>query len=183
MYKSVGKVSQLANLVKNSKAENKNYTSGIGHTRWATHGVVNLANTHPHNDEKKSLYIVHNGIVENYREIIREIKDTTFYGNTDTEVAVKLLATIEGKTFVERVEKLMSRLEGAYAIVLINDQDPTEMIGVKFGSPLVFAKGKDQSFFLASDVNCIAKHTANIVYLEDGDLVHIKDGEAVIKHS
>ncbi len=77
----------------------------------------------------------------------------------------------------------MPRLEGAYAIVLINDQDPTEMVGIKFGSPLVFAKGKNGSFFLASDVNCIAKHTSNIVYLEDGDIVHIKDGEAIIKHS
>ncbi len=183
VYKAIGKVSQLTSLVENSKAGNKNYTSGIGHTRWATHGVVNLANTHPHTDEKKSAFIVHNGIVENYRELIKEIKDTTFYGNTDTEVVAKLLATIPGKSFLERVEKLMTRLEWAYAIVLINDQDPTEMIGIKFGSPLVFAKGKDNNFFLASDVNCIAMHTTNIVYLEDGDIVHIQDGKATIKHA
>lgn len=80
--------------------------------------------------------------MENYRDLLKEIKNTTFYGNTDTEVVAKLLATIKGKTFIERVEKLMTRLEGAYAIVIINDEDPSEMIGVKLGSPLVFAKSK-----------------------------------------
>jgi glucosamine--fructose-6-phosphate aminotransferase (isomerizing) len=68
-------------------------------------------NTHPHTDEKKSLYLVHNGIIENYQELLKEIKDTTFYGNTDTEVVAKLLATIKGKTFIERVEKLTKRLK------------------------------------------------------------------------
>lgn len=77
----------------------------------------------------------------------------------------------------------MEKLEGAYALVLINDSDPSEMIGIKFGSPLVLAKGKDGSFFLASDVNSIAEHSSNIIYLEDGDIVHIKDGKFVIRQS
>jgi len=182
LYRAIGKVSQLVSLVNNSKGKNKQYTSGIGHTRWATHGTVNIENTHPHTDANKSVYIVHNGIIENYRELIKEIKNTSFYGNTDTEVVAKLLATIKEGTFLERVEKLITRLEGAFAIVLINEDDPTEMIGVKFGSPLVFAKNKNGDFYLASDVNCIAEHSTNIIYLEDGDLVHIKDGTAVIKH-
>lgn len=183
VFKAIGKVSQLTSLVNNSKGKEKHYTAGVGHTRWATHGIVNLENTHPHTDEKKSVFVVHNGIIENYRELQKEIKNTSYYGNTDTEVVAKLLAATDGKTFLERVEKLVKRLEGAYALVIINSEDPSEMVGVKFGSPLVFAKGKDNCFYLASDVNSIAVHTSNIIYLEDGDIVHIKNGEASIKHA
>lgn len=183
VFKSIGKVSQLTGLVSNSKSAGKHYTSGIGHTRWATHGIVNLENTHPHTDESKSVFVVHNGIIENYRELQKSIKNTTFYGNTDTEVVAKLLGQIQGNTFLERVEKLVKQLEGAFALVIINSEDPTEMVGVKFGSPLVFAKAKDNCFYLASDVNSVAVHTSNIIYLEDGDIVHIKNGEASIKHA
>ncbi len=182
LYKSVGKVSELIALTGNSKAMTKKYTSGIGHTRWATHGVVNLENTHPHTDENKTVFIVHNGIIENFRELKTEIPDAVFYGSTDTEVIAKLFARIPGTTFIERVNKLINKLEWAYALLLINDSDPTEMVGVKFGSPLVLARGKHESFFLASDANAIVEHTNTVTYLEDGDIVHISQGKYSIQN-
>jgi glutamine---fructose-6-phosphate transaminase (isomerizing) len=176
VFKSIGNVAKLQELITGSKSPRKNYISGIGHTRWATHGHVNLENTHPHSDQKKWVFVVHNGIIENYRELKLRVLDQKFTGETDTEVVAKLIAESPLSSLFERVIAVMWDLQGAYALVVSSPEDPSELIGVKYGSPLVLARGKSGAFYLASDTNAVSEHVSSVVYLEDGDVVHIQSG-------
>jgi glutamine---fructose-6-phosphate transaminase (isomerizing) len=176
IFKSIGSVERLRELVSGSKSPIKQYVSGIGHTRWATHGRVNLENTHPHCDRKKSVFVVHNGIIENYRELQLRVVDSVFTGDTDTEVIAKLIAESPLPTLFERVAWVVQDLQGAYALVVSSPLDASELIGVKHGSPLILARSKFWAFFLASDTHAVSEYVTSVIYLEDGDIVHIKSG-------
>jgi glucosamine--fructose-6-phosphate aminotransferase (isomerizing) len=148
----------------------------IGHTRWATHGRVTKTNAHPHTDCKKNVAIVHNGIIENYEELKKELvsKGHVFRSKTDSEVAAHLIEEelSDGKSFEEACFKAFSRLEGAYAILAIN-KDEHKIVAIKKGSPLVIGLA-GHGFFAASDIPAFINYTKKVVYLYDYDMVVLK---------
>lgn len=183
LYKSHGKVSDLEERVSD---KNLNGTVGIGHTRWATHGEPNDVNAHPHYSQSRKLAIIHNGIIENYGSLKTELinRGFEFKSNTDTEVLVHLIENIqeeEGVELVEAVRIAMNYVVGAYAIVVISENDPDKLIVAKKGSPLVIGIGKDE-YFIASDASPIVEYTQNVVYLDDEELAIVpRKGELKIK--
>ena len=147
---------------------------GIGHTRWATHGEVNDVNAHPHVSADGRLAIVHNGIIENYDslKLALESDGHVFKSETDTEVLVELVAEVQRRgdlPLEEAVRQALSRVVGAYAIVLIDRDDPTKIVAARRASPLVLGIG-DEELFFASDGTPIVEHTKNVVYLEEGEI-------------
>jgi glucosamine--fructose-6-phosphate aminotransferase (isomerizing) len=185
VYKQRGKVSDLEQLVKDA---NLSGHIGIAHTRWATHGVPNQCNAHPHYSENEDLAIIHNGIIENYSSIKQElIKDgRTFHSETDTEVLVQFIDYIRVKnetTLSKAVHLALSQVIGAYAIAIISKNDPNTIIAARKGSPLVIGIGENE-FFLASDATPIVEHTSKVTYLEDGDIAEmhlLKNGESKLE--
>ena len=175
--KRAGKVKQLEERI-NSKGLVENCNgSGIAHTRWATHGKPNQANSHPHQDQSGDISIVHNGIIENYDPIKKYLKSKKikFKSETDSEVLVQLIGYFfkKGKlNFEQSVRAALQRVDGAYAIVVLNKKFPDMMIAARKGSPLVLGV-KDKEFFIGSDISPIVKHTQNIIYLEDSQMVCI----------
>ena len=144
---------------------------GIGHTRWATHGEVNDGNAHPHLDNSGRLAIVHNGIIENYDVLRRalEARGVTFHSETDTEVLVNLIAEVQAEGSLEledAVRIALRQVVGAYAIVLIDKQDPSKIVAARKASPLVMGIGEDGIFF-ASDGTPIVEYTKNVIYLDE----------------
>ena len=176
-----GKVIQLEQGL---KANGKFQTcdgSGIAHTRWATHGKPNQINAHPHKDQSGNIVLVHNGIIENYNPIKKFLKSKKikFKSETDTEVLVQLIGYFFNKgklNFEQSVRAALQRVDGAYAIVVLNKKEPDVMIAARKGSPLVLGV-KDGEFFVGSDISPIIKHTQQIVYLEDSQMAIIKDDE------
>lgn len=166
--KTVGKVAKLKELV---GAKGLNGTIGIGHTRWATHGSVTIANAHPHTDEKHMLVLVHNGIIENYKELRDELiaQDVQFSSETDTEVAAQLLARLYDGEPVKALCKLFKKCRGAFAFALIFGNRPDELYCVRKGAPLVVALGKDEAY-CASDVPAIVKHADKVIFLNEGEI-------------
>ncbi len=182
VYKKAGKVSDLANFVAGKDISG---SVGMGHTRWATHGEPNDRNAHPHSSESKNLSIIHNGIIENYASIKKELikRGHTFNSDTDTEVLVHLIEDIQIKAGVELEEAVrmaLSEVVGAYAIVVLAKDHPNELIAARKGSPIVLGVGKGE-FFIASDATPIIEYTKNVIYLNDGEVAIIKDGELIIK--
>src|ERR1051326_8047071 len=152
VYKCKGKVSDLEKFTEGKSHEG---TAGIGHTRWATHGVPNDVNAHPHYSETKNMVMIHNGIIENYASIKEELKKRghTFSSDTDTEVLIHLIEDIrknENVKLGDAVRIALNEVIGAYAIVILSKEDPDELIAAKKGSPLVIGIGEDE-FFIASD--------------------------------
>ncbi|MBU1076350.1 MAG: glutamine--fructose-6-phosphate transaminase (isomerizing) [Spirochaetes bacterium] len=147
---------------------------GIGHTRWATHGEPNLENAHPHFDNKKKFAVVHNGIIENYALLKEELIKEGYYFNTetDTEVIPHLLAKYYKGNLEEAVIKVIDRLEGSYALGIISEFHPDKIITVRFGSPLIIGKGKNENF-IASDIPALYNLTKSVYYMEDGDVAII----------
>lgn len=182
VIKSVGKVSNLVNKVSQSLAPWSVSMCGIGHTRWATHGWVTVANAHPHQDNQQLFTIVHNGIIENYAKLKQKLLEKwyTFYSDTDTEVVANLLADTWDGNFLSTVEKVLPLLHGAYALVIMCRESPGDIIGVKLWSPLVFGKEKDD-FYLSSDTQALAWLVSNIIYLDDWELVYIKGKNFLLK--
>lgn len=172
--KQKGKVSALEEL-NNSKIYTS--TTGIGHTRWATHGVPNKINSHPHTSGDKKLAIIHNGIIENY-EILKkalEAKGHNFKSETDTEVLIHLIEEIKKKDKVDLLEAVrlaLNEVIGAYAIVIAEEGNSDELIVARKGSPIVIGLGKDE-YFIASDSSPIVEYTRDVVYLEDGQIALI----------
>jgi len=178
--RAVGRVAALE-----SQSEALTATSGIAHTRWATHGAVNTDNAHPHISEHDglSICVVHNGIIENHEDlrIALQAKGYVFISETDTEVIAHLIHDVRGRTasLKEAVESARHQLEGAYAIAVLSNQDPDVLVGARHGAPLLVGLGAsenqgapsgDSENFLASDTSALLQVTRRIIYLEDGDL-------------
>ena len=177
IHKTKGKVSDLEEYVKD---KNTNATVGIAHTRWATHGEPNFKNAHPHYSHNKSLAIIHNGIIENYSPLKEELiaRGYKFESDTDTEVLINLIHDIqdkEGVSLDEAVRIALNQVVGAYAIVIVSNEHPNELIAARKGSPLVVGIG-DGEFYLASDATPIVEYTKNVVYLEDEEVAYMKLG-------
>jgi glucosamine--fructose-6-phosphate aminotransferase (isomerizing) len=179
LFKSVGRVANLAKLTAGKKL---NGTAGISHTRWATHGGVTNANAHPHVSSDGKIALVHNGVIENYVQMKRFLgeKGFTFASETDTEVLANLIAyhyakqpAAEGSSrLLEAVRRTLLHVEGTYGIAVICPDNPGEMIAARKGSPLILGVGEHEHL-VASDVSALVAHTQNVVYLKDGELVHI----------
>ena len=182
VYKKAGKVSDLATYV---KGKNLSGHVGMGHTRWATHGEPNDQNAHPHFSETKNFAIIHNGIIENYASIKKELTNRghTFRSDTDTEVLIHLIEDIYNRGNVELEEAVrlaLGEVIGAYAIVILSKKDQHKMIAARKGSPIVLGIGKDE-YFVASDATPIIEYTKNVAYLNDGEVAIIDDGKLIVK--
>ena len=182
--KRSGKVKQLENVLKKNGI-NKDCIGGIAHTRWATHGRPNQINAHPHSDESATIVLVHNGIIENYDPIKKFLKSkkVKFKSETDTEVLVQLIGYFykKGKlNFEQSVRAALQRVDGAYAIVVLNKDEPNSMIAARKGSPLVLGINENE-FFVGSDISPIINHTQQIIYLEDSQMAVIKNDNYEIK--
>ena len=182
--KRSGKVKQLENVLKKN-GMNKDCIGGIAHTRWATHGRPNQINAHPHNDQSGAIALVHNGIIENYDPIKKFLrsKNVKFKSETDTEVLAQLIGYFykKGKlNFEQSVRAALQRVDGAYAIVVLNKDEPNSMIAARKGSPLVLGINENE-FFVGSDISPIINHTQQIIYLEDSQMAVIKNDNYEIK--
>lgn len=178
LFKSKGKVSDLEDAV---KGKDLSGTVGIAHTRWATHGEPNDVNAHPHFSYSKDLAIIHNGIIENYAPLKSELikRGFKFISETDTEVLIHLIEDIQLNEYVplsEAVRIALNQVVGAYAIVIIDKNDPDTLIAARKGSPLVIGIGKDE-FFVASDATPIVEYTREVVYLNEEEVAIIRRNE------
>lgn len=183
IYKKQGKVADLVEFAKNEKLTG---VSGIGHTRWATHGEPNDVNAHPHTSMSGKLTMIHNGIIENYAALKTDLikKGYKFQSETDSEVFINFIEDIYLNTSVDLAEAVrlaLNNVVGAYAIAIISEDDPNLMIAARKGSPLVVGIGKDE-FFLASDATPIIEYTNEVVYLDDQEIAIIKDNALTIKN-
>lgn len=171
--KAIGKVIELEKGIIASPPESL-LKIGIAHTRWATHGIPSVANAHPHRSFDHKIWLVHNGIIENYKELKDEMisEGLEFYSQTDTEVVANLIASNYQGNFKEAVIKSLNKLRGAFALAIICKDEPDNLIVAKFGAPLVLGLGKND-FIVASDVSAIISRTREVIYLEDGELVEI----------
>lgn len=156
---------------------------GMGHTRWATHGVPNNINAHPHLSNSGRLAIVHNGIIENYQALktTLEQRGYTFYSDTDTEVLINLIEEIQQKEQVKlskAVRMALNRVVGAYAIVVFDHSNPDQLVTARMGSPLAIGVGEDE-FFIASDASPFIEYTSNAIYLEDGEMAILDRTKAI----
>lgn len=178
LYKNKGKVADLDALIKDKDLSG---TSGIAHTRWATHGEPSDANAHPHFSNSKKMALIHNGIIENYATLREELisRGYVFYSNTDTEVLIHLIDDIrtnEKIDLVEAVQLALNQVIGAYALVIISQEDPDMLIAAKKGSPLVIGIGNKETF-IASDATPIIEYTKKVVYLNDEEIAIIRRNE------
>ena len=176
IIKTKGKVSDLEDKITAKK--NANGSLGIGHTRWATHGVPNDINSHPHQSNSGDLVIIHNGIIENYAAIKKELvnRGYSFQSDTDTEVLVNLIEAVQKSgnyKLGEAVQIALNQVVGAYAIAIIDLKKPNEIIVARLGSPLAIGIGKDE-YFIASDASPFIEYTNNAVYLEDEEMAVIR---------
>jgi len=167
-FRSIGKVDRLEKKIGNCCIDTN---IGIAHTRWATHGKPSVKNAHPHSSGK--IHLVHNGIIENYQELKNELikKGHKFESETDSEVVAHLIDEYNKKeNFEESVHSALRDIRGAYALVILHEDEPEKMIAVRNSSPLVIGVA-DDGFVLASDASAIIQHTDRVIYLDDGELV------------
>lgn len=181
IYKSKGKVADLDNLV---KGKDLSGSTGIAHTRWATHGEPNDANAHPHFSESGNLALIHNGIIENYKSLRTELSSHGyhFHSSTDTEAIVQLIEYIMDShhiTLEEAVPLALGNLVGAYALVIVNKKDPDSLIAARKGSPLLIGVGENE-FFVGSDATPIVEYTDKVVYLDDEQIAYMRKGKEMV---
>ncbi|HSZ24732.1 MAG TPA: glutamine--fructose-6-phosphate transaminase (isomerizing) [Cytophagaceae bacterium] len=182
IYKKKGKVSELEHFL---EGKNLSSTIGMGHTRWATHGEPSDRNAHPHYSNSKGIAIIHNGIIENYDSLKKDLqmRGHTFLSDTDSEVFIHLIEDVHENNQCSLEEALriaLTMVVGAYAIVIMSKDHPDQLIAARKGSPLVIGIGKDE-FFLASDATPIIEYTNEVVYLNDFEIAVIKGGNLSIK--
>ncbi|MBD5311357.1 MAG: glutamine--fructose-6-phosphate transaminase (isomerizing) [Bacteroides sp.] len=178
LYKAKGKVSNLEEHCRNKNLEAK---AGIAHTRWATHGEPSDCNAHPHLSQDGRIALVHNGTIENYKLLKDALKQhgCSFHSETDTEVLVQLIEYIKVNndcSLLDAVREALKQVVGAYAIAVIERDNPDTIIAARKSSPLVIGIGADETF-LASDATPIVEYTKNVVYLKDGEVAVIKRGQ------
>jgi glucosamine--fructose-6-phosphate aminotransferase (isomerizing) len=181
--KTRGKVSKLKGMLNESPL---NGHTGIGHTRWATHGEPNDVNSHPHISQSGQIALVHNGIIENYSTLKKELKDKgyRFYSDTDTEVIAQLIEEIyhssDGVDFEHAVQLALKQIAGTYGLAIVHAQDPDHIIAARKGSPLLIGVGNDE-MFIASDASPIVEYTQKVVYLDDGEMAVISKNSYQVK--
>ncbi len=180
VYKKKGKVSDLSDF---AKGQDITGNIGIGHTRWATHGEPNDVNSHPHYSQSGDLVMIHNGIIENYASIKEGLtkRGHTFKSQTDTEVLIHLIEDIKKSENMKTGHAVLAALNqiiGAYALVVLDKNDPDTLIAAKKGSPMVIGIGEDE-FFIASDASPIVEYTKNVVYLNDEQVAIIRRGQEI----
>ena len=178
--KTKGKVSDLE---EKSKEISTNGYIGIGHTRWATHGVPNDVNSHPHVSNSGELAIIHNGIIENYEPLKQELikRGYTFKSDTDTEVLVNLIEDVQKKHQLKlgkAVQVALNQVVGAYAICVFDTKKPDEIVAARLGSPLAIGIGEDE-FFIASDASPFIEYTSNAIYLEDEEMAIVRRNKSI----
>ena len=171
----VKKAGKLANLKKALEENPISGNIGIGHIRWATHGEATDTNSHPHLSNNGKIAVVHNGIIENFRDLKKELEDEgyTFKSSTDTEVIAVLIEKYYDGDLLEDVKKTKQRLEGSFACGIISADEPERLIGMRVESPLVIGLMED-SVIMASDIPSLLKYTKDVIYLENGDIIDIK---------
>lgn len=182
VYKKKGKVSDLEDFI---GEEQLTGNIGIGHTRWATHGEPNNVNAHPHVSMNGKFTIIHNGIIENYARLRERLKDrgVTFKSDTDTEVLANLIEYIYDKGQVDAeiaVRLALTKVIGAYGLVVMCSDEPNKLISARKGSPLVIGVGNEE-YFIASDATPIVEYTKSVIYLNDGDVAVIKKDQLILK--
>ena len=178
VYKAKGKVSDLEAYVAGKDISGR---IGIAHTRWATHGEPNQTNAHPHLSNSGNMALIHNGIIENYMSLRKELEKRgfTFRSDTDTEVLINLIEDVQQSEHVDLFEAVriaLNHVVGAYAIAIVEKGHPDEIIAARKGSPMVIGIGNDE-FFIASDATPIVGRTQKVVYIEDEQVVRVKLGE------
>lgn len=182
IYKEKGKVSNLETLV---NKEQPAATVGIGHTRWATHGEPSTTNAHPHLSMSEEIVIVHNGIIENYKELKEQLerKGYIFRSQTDTEVLCNLIDYVyqrNGRQLVAAVARALYHVIGAYAIVVMERKDSSHVVCARKASPLVIGMGESNTeFFIGSDATPMVEYTKRVVYLDDGQIADVRKGEEI----
>ncbi len=177
LEKATWKVSNLSSKIELENKYLEWYNTWIAHTRWATHGWVNLENCHPHNSENNRFFVVHNWIIENYIELKKSLEDSwmKFYWETDSEVVAKLIESEFYYDLEATIKKITKKLNWAYALAVIDRENPDVLIWAKIGSPLVLGFWKKE-FFLSSDPNALKESCDNFIPLEDWEIVVIKNG-------
>jgi glutamine---fructose-6-phosphate transaminase (isomerizing) len=182
IVKNKGKVSLLEEKVSNLELWGN---VGIGHTRWATHGIPNEINAHPHYNASENLFIIHNGIIENYRTLKTGLEQLgyIFESETDSEVLPHLVDNFikRGNTLLKAVQLALNEVEGTYGIAVIYEGEPDKIIAARKGSPLVIGIGDNENF-VASDVSAILAHTRQVIYLEDGEIVEVYADKFIVKN-
>jgi len=173
IVKNKGKVSLLEKKLAGNGFQT---TIGIGHTRWATHGIPNEINAHPHFNKEKTLLVIHNGIIENYQPLKKILigNGYDFKSETDTEVLVHLIDSFlkKGGTLFSAVRHALNEVEGTYGLAVLSSNEPDKIVVARKGSPLVLGIGENENF-IASDVSALIAHTKQVVYLEDGEIAEV----------
>jgi len=181
VIKNKGKVSLLEERVEKLNLSGK---IGIGHTRWATHGVPNEINAHPHFNSSRNLFVIHNGIIENFRTLKKGLEKLgyEFQTETDSEVLPHLIDSFlkKGYPLFKAVRLALTEVEGTYGIAVIYENEPDKIVAARRGSPLVIGLGDNENF-VASDVSAILAHTKQVIYLEDGELVEVYKDKFIAK--
>jgi len=180
----ISMIRRVGNLKKLEKAlmeVNIKGSLGIGHTRWATHGKPHRLNAHPHSDCKKEILLIHNGIIENYEPLKKELilKGHKFISETDTEVLVHLVEDFYQGDLVEAVKEALKKVEGSYAIVVMSSKSPYQLVGARYDSPLVVGLGNGENF-LASDIPAVLEHTNKFIIIDQGEIANVTKDEVEI---
>ena len=173
LLRAKGKVAELdAKVAENGRAD----TMGIGHTRWATHGEPSEANAHPH--KAGDIYLVHNGIIENYKELKKELTSHEFVSETDTEVLAALVSSFydEDTSLENAVLQALKLVEGTYGLAVVSTREADKVVVARSGSPLIIGVNADETI-IASDASALIGHTTDAIYLNDGEVAVCTAGE------